>query len=240
MRQAEIAERCGCEISLVYMVSKQYVEGLERVLNRKKRETGPVPRKVTGGIEAKIIALSRGAPPPGYAGLRLREERSKIELGIQLSDATIGNVLRNTALKPRQKKCRRIPPKQNAAAPARLAMWRRRETFRKRSRVSTPYDANKPVIRVDGQPARLLGEARKPIPMNENHCEREDNEYVRKGTCSIFMFTEPLGGRRFASASPRRTKQDWAREFKAIANEYAGAEKIVLVMDNLHTHNTSS
>jgi transposase len=107
MSQGEIAERCGCEISLVYRVGKQYVkEGIDRVLKRKKRETGPVPRKVTGDIEAKIIALSCSEPPAGYSRwtLRLMEERSKIELGIQLSDATIGNVLRNTALKPHQKK----------------------------------------------------------------------------------------------------------------------------------------
>jgi hypothetical protein len=37
----------------VYTVSRQYAqEGLERVLNRKKRETPPVPAKVTGDIEA--------------------------------------------------------------------------------------------------------------------------------------------------------------------------------------------
>jgi hypothetical protein len=93
---------------------------------------------------------------------------------------------------------------------------------------------------VDGQPVQLLGEVREPVPMNENHCKREDNEYERKGARGIFMFTGPLGGRRFAGTSGRRTKQDWAREVKAIVNEYAGAEKIVLVMDNLTTHNTSS
>jgi transposase len=100
--QTDIAKQCRCTISLVYVVSKQYVkEGLERVLNRKKRETPPVPAKVTGDIEAKIIALSRSEPPAGYSHwtLRLLEERSKTELGIALSDTTIRSVLkRNTPL----------------------------------------------------------------------------------------------------------------------------------------------
>ncbi|MDR3341724.1 MAG: helix-turn-helix domain-containing protein [Treponema sp.] len=95
--QREIAERCRCETGLVYRVSKQYVkEGIERVLNRKKRETPPVPAKVTGEVEAKIIALSCGEPPEGYGRwtLRLLEERSKVELGIELSDTTIRSVLK--------------------------------------------------------------------------------------------------------------------------------------------------
>jgi transposase len=88
---------------VVYTVSKQYVkEGLERVLHRKKRETPPVPAKVTGETEAKIIALCRGEPPPGYSRwtLRLLEERSKAITGIELSRTTIGAVLKKTALKP--------------------------------------------------------------------------------------------------------------------------------------------
>jgi hypothetical protein len=64
--QQEIAERCQCTTVLVYKVSRQYVkEGLERVLNRKKRETPPVPPKVTGEVEARLIAASCGEPPEG-------------------------------------------------------------------------------------------------------------------------------------------------------------------------------
>jgi transposase len=95
--QTEIAEQCRCTVGLVYIVSKQYVkEGLERVLNRKKRETPPVPAKVTGDVEAKLIALSRGGPPEGYARwtLRLLEDRSEAALGIRLSRTAIGSVLK--------------------------------------------------------------------------------------------------------------------------------------------------
>jgi transposase len=95
--QGDIAKQCRCTTSLVYKVSKQYVkEGLERVLNRKKRETPPVPAKVTREIEAKIIALSRSEPPAGHSRwtLRLLEERSKAVVGIELSRTTIGAVLK--------------------------------------------------------------------------------------------------------------------------------------------------
>jgi transposase len=93
----EIAERCHCEAKLVYTVSKQYVEqGLDRVLTRKKRETPPVPPKVTGEVEAKIIAMAYSQPPAGYSRwtLRLYEEHSKRFVGIQLSDTKIRDVLK--------------------------------------------------------------------------------------------------------------------------------------------------
>jgi transposase len=97
LKQSEIAELCRCHTDVVYKVSKQYVEeGLERVLNRKKRETPPVPAKVTDEVEAKIIALSCSEPPAGYSRwtLRLLEERCKDILGIELSDTTIRGVLK--------------------------------------------------------------------------------------------------------------------------------------------------
>jgi transposase len=100
--QSEIAERCRCHVDLVYTVAKQYAqEGLERVINRKKRETPPVPAKVTGELRAKIIALSSSEPPPGHSRwtLRLMEERSKAELGIDLSDSAIRTALKKM---PRQ------------------------------------------------------------------------------------------------------------------------------------------
>jgi hypothetical protein len=73
------------------------------------------------------------------------------------------------------------------------------------------------------------------------NCKPKAREYVRKGTCSVFMFVELLGGRWYVSASRQRTRQDWAREVKSIVSEqYPVAEKVVVVMDNLNTHTLSS
>jgi transposase len=106
MTQSEVAKLCQCYTDMVYKVSKQYVkEGMGRVINRKKRETPPVPRKVTGEVEAKIIALSCSEPPEGYSRwtLRLLEERSKAEIGIELSDTTIRSVLKKNTPKATSK-----------------------------------------------------------------------------------------------------------------------------------------
>jgi hypothetical protein len=77
--------------------------------------------------------------------------------------------------------------------------------------------------------------------MKAGSTKKVDSEYVRNGTCSIFIFTEPLAGWRYADALPRRTKLDWASKIKWLLDvEYPAAEKVVLVMDNLNTHAISS
>ena len=104
-----------------------------------------------------------------------------------------------------------------------------------------PYDENIPVICMDEQPVQLLDDKLKPLPMTNGKAAREDYEYVRCGTCSIFIFTEPLKGWRRVRASERRTKVDWALQIQELLDvHYPNAEKIRLVMDNLNTHGISS
>lgn len=106
---------------------------------------------------------------------------------------------------------------------------------------SRPYDETHPVVCMDEKPLQLLADARCKIKMVSGKAERIDNEYIRKGTCSIFLFTELLNGWRFAEANERRTRIDWASEIKWLLTEqYPSAEKVVLVMDNLNTHNIAS
>ncbi len=102
---------------------------------------------------------------------------------------------------------------------------------------SRPYDPLLPVICMDEQPIQLLNEAHTPIAATMNHPKRVDYEYERTGTASIFMFTEPLAGKREVTIRERRTKVDWAFEMeKLLSTHYADVEKIILVCDNLNTH----
>jgi len=105
-----------------------------------------------------------------------------------------------------------------------------------------PYDEAYPVICMDEKPYQLLDHYKDPMPMStENPIAKEDYEYVRKGTASIFVFTEPLKGWRRAEALERRTRVDWASQIrKLLTVDYAGAEKVILVLDNLNVHNIAS
>ena len=106
---------------------------------------------------------------------------------------------------------------------------------------SREYDEDAPVICMDEKPVQLLMDARASHKSSENGVEYYDNEYIRKGTASIFMFTEPLNGWRWTDARERRTRIDWAHEIKYILEEcYPHAKRVVLVMDNLNTHTIAS
>ena len=104
-----------------------------------------------------------------------------------------------------------------------------------------PFDEENPVICMDEKPYQLLDSSCDAIPMQPGAVERADYEYIRNGTCSIFIFTEPLAGWRHADALPQRTKKDWAHKIQWLLDEqYPDAQKVVLVMDNLNTHTVSS
>jgi len=103
------------------------------------------------------------------------------------------------------------------------------------------YDENCPVVFIDEKPYQSLGEAREAIPMKPGKVKREDNEYIRNGTCSIFVFTEPLRGWRRTNVSERRTRSDWAEQIRILLeDDYPDKPKVYLVMDNLKTHTISS
>lgn len=68
---------------------------------------------------------------------------------------------------------------------------------------------------------------------------RYDAEYVREGSASAFMIAAPHLGRRqvFVGSEGRRTALDYAEAIEYLCEEmFPGADKIVLVQDNLNTH----
>ncbi|MFJ9917311.1 IS630 family transposase [Actinacidiphila glaucinigra] len=141
--------------------------------------------------------------------------------------------LKKTRLRPHLRKCWTIPPRANPQFAARmedvLAVYAR------------PYDSARPVVCMDEKRYQLLAHARDPLPARPGRDARQDSEYIRCGTCSIFVWVEPLRGWRRVDAQPRRTRIDWAGQVKRLLTEdYPDAETVVLVMDNLNTHGIAS
>jgi len=95
----------------MYQVSRQTIQvikdtflqspSLDAFLQRKKRTTPPVMPKVTGDVEAHILALCCSTPPEGYARWTVRLLADKcVELGIinSISPMTINRTLKKTNL----------------------------------------------------------------------------------------------------------------------------------------------
>ncbi len=104
-----------------------------------------------------------------------------------------------------------------------------------------PYDKARPVVCLDEQSKQLIAETRIPIAPQPGQPARHDYEYQRNGTANLFMLFEPLRGWRHVQVTDRRTKIDFGHVIRDLCDVYyPDAEKIVLVMDNLNTHNTGS
>ena len=102
-------------------------------------------------------------------------------------------------------------------------------------------DTSRPLVCMDERPKQLIGETRTPLPVKPGVAACFDTEYVRNGTCDIFMFVAPLEGWRRAEITEQRTRADWAKQIKRLVDEdFPDAEKIILVMDNLNTHSIAS
>ena len=127
-----------------------------------------------------------------------------------------------------------IPPEQNAEFVARMEDIL--DVY------ALAHDEKCPVICLDEKPYQLLDDCREIIPMKSGSPEKQDNEYKRMGTCSIFVMCEPLKGWHHANAREHRTAVDFAHEIDWLLTQspYKDAPKIKLIQDNLNTHTISS
>jgi DDE superfamily endonuclease len=104
-----------------------------------------------------------------------------------------------------------------------------------------PPDPTRPVICLDETSRQLLGEVRPPAPPAPGRPARQDPEYARGGVANLFLVTEPLRGWRAVRVGEQRTRLDFAHCVRELVDvHYPGAERIVLVMDQLNTHSPAS
>ena len=100
-----------------------------------------------------------------------------------------------------------------------------------------PYDPARPVICLDERSKALRSTPRGGLPARPGVCRRQDYEYERTGVCNIFLWVEPLAGRREVRVTGRRTALDFAEQLRELVDvAYPHADQIVLVTDNLNTH----
>jgi len=97
--QYEIAQRLGVSRQTIINTKEDFLkaESVSVFLRRKKRVTPPVPPKITGELEARIIALACGKTPQGKARwtLQLLADKS-VELHYidKLSHMTVSRLLK--------------------------------------------------------------------------------------------------------------------------------------------------
>ncbi len=97
--QEEIAKHIGVSRQALIDARSAFLEteSIDNFLQRKKRETTPREIKVTGEVEAHIIALACSKAPEGYAKWTLRllaEKAVELEYVDSLSHMSVNRVLK--------------------------------------------------------------------------------------------------------------------------------------------------
>jgi len=98
--RAVIGARVGVSENTVCRIARQFVDAegdIDLVIRRKKRQRGPIPLKVTGDVEARVIAKACSAAPEGRDRWTLRLLEKHIALTDEIPDldhSTIGNILK--------------------------------------------------------------------------------------------------------------------------------------------------
>lgn len=103
MKQEEIAQHVGVSRQTVTVAQRAFLKAddLSEFLQRKKRMTPPVPSKITGEIEAKIIALACGQVPEGFSRWTIQLIADKcVELHYldSIANSTVCNLLKKRDL----------------------------------------------------------------------------------------------------------------------------------------------
>jgi hypothetical protein len=99
------------------------------------------------------------------------------------------------------------------------------------------YNPVCPLVCFDETSKQLIEETRLPLPAQPGQVQRYDYEYRRNGTRNLFLFFEPLAGRRHIVVTEHRTKVDFAHQMRWLVDvAYPNAECIDVVLDNLNTH----
>jgi transposase len=100
-----------------------------------------------------------------------------------------------------------------------------------------PYDATIPSLCMDEYGLALTADTREPLPPRPGDVAKQDYEYSRAGSCTLFGAFEPHTGQRIMRVYARRTRHEFAHFIKAVLTEhYPDARRVRLVLDNLNTH----
>lgn len=94
----KIAEAFNCRVQTIENLRRRLsIEGFEVSLEGKKRQDPPIPPKLDGKAEAKLIAMRLGKPPKGFGNWTLRllaDQLVKLEVVDSICAETVRQTLK--------------------------------------------------------------------------------------------------------------------------------------------------
>jgi hypothetical protein len=106
---------------------------------------------------------------------------------------------------------------------------------------ASEHAEDEPLICMDEAAKQMTEDVEPPVGPAPGRAAQEDYHYERRGVRAIFLFFNPIEGKRRVSCRDSRTRVDWAEEVRRLLDEdYPNAKRVKLVCDNLNTHTIAS
>ena len=228
---SQIAQILNVDPKTVTNVGNAYLEGgLQSALFDEERAGRPID--FDDRERSRIVAMVCSKPPKGSyrwtLDLIVEEAQKRGLVSESISRETVRVILKEHDLKPWQEK-----------------MWcigqLDEEYIRRMEDVldvyERPYRPERPVICVDEKPVALIADKTPRLaPRGAGEVTLKDYEYVRGGSANVFCAVEPKAGVYINKVTESRDGLEFSIFLSELAHQYASAEKITLVMDNLSTH----
>ena len=229
----EVAESLQITVRTVFNIVSNYnLGGIEKALYDDSRPGAPI--QFDQKVKTQIVALVCSDPPEGFDRWTLDlivKESVKRKIVESIHRDTIRVILREHDLKPWTQKSWCIPKLDD-------------EFIERMNDVLKVYerspDKKKPLVCIDEKSVQLTKDIRSPEGLSAGRVKRVDYEYKREGVANIFCAVLPKEGVYINRVTEQRTRDDFAKFLASIERRYEGADKIVLVMDNLNTHSKKS
>jgi transposase len=104
-----------------------------------------------------------------------------------------------------------------------------------------PYDEQYPVVCFDERPCFLIEDTIAPLPTQEGKIAKEHYSYKKSaGSCALLAAIEPQAGKRITQVYEHRTKKEYTQFMQHLSESYPQAKQIIVVQDNLNTHQNAS
>jgi transposase len=219
----EASERIECSRGFVASWSKRFAE--QRIAGLYSRHRGQSASVLNARLEARILELTRRAPPDGSTHWSTRTLGAR--LGI--SHMMVARVWRKHGLRPH-----RIERYMASNDP----------DFEKKAADIIGLYLNPPqhaaVFCVDEKTAIQALDRKDPVlPLSPGRIERHGFEYYRHGTLSLYAAFNTKTGKVLGKAAARHTSAEFVAFLgELVANQPRGKE-IHVIADNLSAHKTS-
>jgi transposase len=224
MAQNQIARELGCAVNTVRLWAQRFAAA--RLAGLAARHQGRKPKAETPGLEARILALTRGVPKDGSTHWSTR----KIARLAGTNAMRVARVWAKAGLQPHRLRgyvASDDPDFETKAADV-IGLY-----------LNPP--ANAVVFCVDEKTAiQALDRLDPVLPLSPGRVERHGFEYYRHGTLSLYAALNTRTGQVLGKTAKRHTSAEFIGFLRQILDGQPPGQEIHVIVDNLSAHKTKA